>query len=360
MKLFEEFKLYENMWDNDSVDEKVLDACLSRIDRASRNEILYDEDFISIPVNLSKEDLKKALKIGSRGTYNNPKNGKTVPAQLVDSVFLSSTFDEDTGEVSSLGLSLGDDSVEEYCNDLVVVGEAEVPELARTFSNINQVADCVNTKIYPKADKIAHEIIEQAWANSGFTDFTGITDYNYKELEESSTSKIYIVFNYYPIKYSSGYSLDSFYLHAVSADKNKIISNLKEEALYRVQNLNSLDNTLVCYLIDPIKYDCTTDEFIKAAGKGGQDLHFESKDIVYALSSIVDSETPLYQLSMGDIQFLYEEYIEMNSSTLGFDVDDFYTYSGVSDPDVKEILDKDPNFEKFITNRLLANIATTV
>jgi hypothetical protein len=182
-----------------------------------------------------------------------------------------------------------------------------------------------------------------------------------KELKESSTSKIYVVFNYYPIKYSSGYDLDNFYLHTVSTDKNEVINSLKEEALHRVQGLDNLKNTLVCYLIDPTEYECTADELMDAEGEGGQDLHWEFRDIVYVLSSIPDHETPLYKLSMGDIQQLYEEYIEANKHILGFDTDDFYIYDfDATDPDAREILDEDPNFKKFITDKLSADITAAV
>jgi hypothetical protein len=64
---------------------------------------------------------------------------------------------------------------------------------------------------------------------------------------------------------------------------------------------------------------------------------------------------------MGDIQQLYEEYIEANKHILGFDTDDFYIYDfDATDPDAREILDEDPNFKQFITDKLSADITAAI
>ena len=181
-----------------------------------------------------------------------------------------------------------------------------------------------------------------------------------RKLTESTSNKVYVVFNYYPIKYKSGYDLDNFYLHLVSTNRNEVINRLQEEAVYRVENIAELQNSLVCYYIDPADYDCTVDDFLAAEGKGGHDLHWDFRDVTYALTSIADYSTPLFSQSTADIMFMYDDYIEKNASTLGFDIDDLYANNyNTLDTDIIETLNADPNFKKFITS-VITNKTTSI
>jgi hypothetical protein len=183
MKLYEEFKLFENMWDGDSaadsIDEKELDACFTRVTRAAQSSVDDDGKLKWIPVKLSKEDLKKALRLGSRGTYTNQSRGVTVPAQLVDGVVLCAAGGD--GEASYIDLHLQGENpttgenVVDYCDDIAVA--ASKTEHDKIFNSVSEFTNYCNRTIIPNADKIAHEIIEQAWSESGLKDYVGITDY---------------------------------------------------------------------------------------------------------------------------------------------------------------------------------------
>ena len=104
MKLFEEFRLYETLWDetpNTGVfDQTELKACLDRVNAnaaeyASKAEVTAND--ASICVKLSEEDLKKALRIGSRGGYTDG-SGVTMPAQLVELASLEIVRSEDVAD----------------------------------------------------------------------------------------------------------------------------------------------------------------------------------------------------------------------------------------------------------------------
>ena len=182
---------------------------------------------------------------------------------------------------------------------------------------------------------------------------------NIKTLKESDTSKIYIVFNYYPIKYSSGYDLDNFYLHTASTDRAKVVNSLKEQALYRADYLGNLDNTLVCYSINPEKYNCTMDDFYEAEGIGGHDLHWNFRDVVYALTSLADYETPIYKLDMSDIASFYEDFIDKYGSSLGLSIDDLYKYGNYNLDTIAEIR-RTADFKKFIEGALTSAINAAI
>ena len=178
-----------------------------------------------------------------------------------------------------------------------------------------------------------------------------------RKLQESVASKIYVVFNYYPVKRSNNdYDLDDFYLHAATADRSEALNSLKEEALYRVENVADLDNTLVCYEIDPAEYDCSPEEFFEAEGYGGQNLHWEYRDITYALSSIANYETPLYELPIGNVVGLYEDFIVDFGDELGLSVDDLYVYRSTLNTDTVEAIQSDKRFNSYVERKLAITI----
>lgn len=151
---------------------------------------------------------------------------------------------------------------------------------------------------------------------------------------------LYVIFNYYLPN-----SLDNFCMLAVCESKNEAMSSLAEEAMWRVTNCQGLENTLVCYLIDPEDYDLTASDFIKAAEdpySSGQDLHYDHTDVVYALSSMVrdSSEVPLYKLKVSDIETdFYEAYFGT-----------FY------DNNFDEYI-KDSGFKTFVTNKIKTDVS---
>jgi hypothetical protein len=198
MKLHEEFKLYENMWDNtqeltetsDSpiFDETELDACLNRINANSDYSPDYD-----VSVKLSKDDLKKALKIGT--TISHGFNGMTIPAQIIDSAELVFMYDDGSAWVNVMlhgdtRKESGLDANEYLDNCLPIIDSTEFD---MTFKSEEEAFEYFKQEILPVADEVVHKIIQQAWTTGGFNDYSGITDYEYSGLHEDvddSTSTI--------------------------------------------------------------------------------------------------------------------------------------------------------------------------
>jgi hypothetical protein len=216
MKLHEEFKLYETMWESidttatvsvgnkpnrkalleaqkattSDFDETAFKACLNRVtaNAAKYSEPDIDGDSASITVKLSEEDLKKALRIGSRGGYTDG-TGVTMPAQLVDLVSLEITRTDDDGicavdvEIYGENEETGE-STHDYNNDDVpFVGGKIIP--GNPIESDDEFIGYVMENIVPNAEKLAHEIIEDTWNKLGINDYAGITDYNSKGTSES-------------------------------------------------------------------------------------------------------------------------------------------------------------------------------
>ena len=177
-----------------------------------------------------------------------------------------------------------------------------------------------------------------------------------RKLQESVSNRLYVVFNYYPVKYSTGHDLDSFYLHTATLNKAEALDSLIAQSFYRVANFGDLQNTLVCFEINPAEYDCTVDDFYAAEGEGGQDLHWEYRDIVYTLDSIVDSETPLYTLSTGDILGLYEDFIVEFGDELALSVDDLYVYGNSLNISTVKIIQSHAKFNPYVEKNLTITI----
>jgi hypothetical protein len=172
MRLHEEFKLYETMWDMPLkkvvVDERAIDACLARV-----NGTAGEGDSTQVAVSVSKDDLKKALRLGAYSLYSTPLD-KPVPAQLVDALWLEFMSSVDMDEdYSQLSLSFDGEEVNEYFDDNVAfIQHKTLPEV---FNNEEEAAEYFEKTIKPQASKIAHEMIESAWQESGYTDYNGIT-----------------------------------------------------------------------------------------------------------------------------------------------------------------------------------------
>lgn len=194
MKLHEEFKLYENMWDNigrkkkattrkpirEAVEAEYNDAevkaCLDRVNSAVSTEPTFDDKYGDgmVYVSVSEELLKKALRIGNRGTFQDGAiQATTVPAQAVDDMVICFNFYEDDG-TATVSLMLGGED-ETYYNDICVVGwgdhiaglsDVEDMESAKTF---------FETQVIPNANKIAEDIINDSWAHYQLPDYAGIT-----------------------------------------------------------------------------------------------------------------------------------------------------------------------------------------
>lgn len=170
-------------------------------------------------------------------------------------------------------------------------------------------------------------------------------------VKRSATPTVYLVFNYGTIN-----NLDNYYLHAVCLNKAEAIASLIEEAEYRIQNYSELDNSLYCYAVDPADYDIALSELKQAAAakhSGGVDLHWEYTDVVYALCSIAEHETPLYELSMADIWADY--YVAYLAST-GYDIDSIDETDLYAMQDLLSELADDEDFKKFIISKLTAEV----
>lgn len=170
--------------------------------------------------------------------------------------------------------------------------------------------------------------------------------------EANIDEKIYIIFNHGSLR-----NLDNYYLLAVCKSRADAIKELIEIAQYRVQEFGNVKNTLVCYLINPADYYCTIDEFIQASTKysDGQDLHWFHTDVVYALSSMAEHATPVYKLSMTDVEVeFYEDFINKNSMNIDL-YDDQYDYP-VLNTEAIDTINNDPAFTKFVDTKLADTI----
>ena len=176
---------------------------------------------------------------------------------------------------------------------------------------------------------------------------------NTKAVASSNNNKLYVIFNYLRSN-----DLDNFCMIEACKTKTDAIKALIEEAKFRIEGFGSLHNKVVCYLIDPTDYDLSINEFIDAADdkyNSGQDLHYEHTDVVYAISSMAEHETPIYELTMGDIQTeFYDDFLSHNSQSVGITFDDIYD----SNFDRKLISQVYNNaaFQKFMLNKLSTDI----
>ena len=211
MKLYEEFKLYETMWEDVATaneattdskavgyDEDVLNACLARVNQGAKEAPSID-DISFIPVALQKDDLKKALKLGNSGELVKGVHGTIIPAQIVDQAYIVVDFLTDDADPTEDDYDAEDDEYypeevhtmlvslqlfgngvydpHEHVDGLPIVGESA--NYSRKLDSKDPYADfdnAVENEIIPNADAIAHEIIQQAWAESGYNDFIGITE----------------------------------------------------------------------------------------------------------------------------------------------------------------------------------------
>lgn len=220
MKLFEEFGLYESMWDNtvgknsaaiqtarsrvkasmkhtrkrineavsSEYDKKEVRACLNRVADAART-IAPDFDEVygdgMVYVSVSEELLKKALRIGNRGTFQDGSaRAVTVPAQAVDDMALCLSFYED-GEGALLSLMLGGED-EDYYDDICVVGWGDHVVGLSSIKDIKSAKTFFETRVVPNANKIAEDIINNSWAHYQLSDYAGITTYT-EAVTESNT-----------------------------------------------------------------------------------------------------------------------------------------------------------------------------
>ena len=161
------------------IDEKAVYDCLSRIEANSGDRL---DDWAT--VRLSVEDLKKALKVGT--TISHGKTyGRTIPAQIIDSANLVFMYHDSEG-VLSVTLELHGDArpdsdyndANEYLGDCIPI----ISHLEIAFDTEEEALEYFKNEILPNADAIAHDIIQRAWEESGFKDYSGITDYEPKYL----------------------------------------------------------------------------------------------------------------------------------------------------------------------------------
>jgi hypothetical protein len=209
MNFYKEFQLYEHLWDTPSkvrktrkplkesvdaaFDPAAVKACLNRINGNAIDKPVLDKYGSSINVMVSEEDLKKALRIGSRGGYTNG-NGMTIPAQLVDLLSLEITKgEEDDDAIGYICLQLYGENEEtgettnDYNNDdAAFVGDVSIP--GEPIESDEEFFEYLENNIFPIANRIARDIITKTWNNFGFNDYAGITDYTPTETVTSIDS----------------------------------------------------------------------------------------------------------------------------------------------------------------------------
>lgn len=209
MNFYKEFQLYEHLWDTPSkvrktrkplkesvdaaFDPAAVKACLNRINGNAIDKPVLDKYGSSINVTVSEEDLKKALRIGSRGGYTNG-NGMTIPAQLVDLLSLEiAKGEEDDDAIGYICLQLYGENEEtgettnDYNNgDVAFVGDVSIP--GEPIESDEEFFEYLENNIFPIANRIARDIITKTWNNFGFNDYAGITDYTPTETVTSIDS----------------------------------------------------------------------------------------------------------------------------------------------------------------------------
>lgn len=171
----------------ESIEESEVESCYKRVcasAAAEKDQAINDPDEIMIAVEVSKEHLKKALKLGAFSTYtgNEP---YTVPAQYVESVDLEFSnniiLDSDNCQLAViLHGEYEDESVNDYIGDVCFVQFRDYP----AFDTEEEALEFFETEIRPNATKIAEEMIDEAWAKSGCTDYEGITDMSGEDEED--------------------------------------------------------------------------------------------------------------------------------------------------------------------------------
>jgi hypothetical protein len=159
----------------EAFDKKQVMACLARVNSCTDTDI--QDDYLMFSVKLSMDDLKKALKLGAYGLFTHYTG--PMPAQIVDAVAL--TVGLEIGEPVTIALQFyGEDkktgmTAHEYLGD-------EIPLIGFKELNItpNSIQECrqIIQDTIKNAESIAHEIIDNTWKESGFTDYSGITSYD--------------------------------------------------------------------------------------------------------------------------------------------------------------------------------------
>jgi hypothetical protein len=175
-----------------AINEQEVDACLKRINsKVMQPEC--DKDWCDVNVHLSKDDLKKALRIGNDGEYGMANRGSVIPAQLVnEAIIVFEPADENSSSLITLQLH-GEhpetgESVHDYVDGLPWIGSITVID---KFTTDEEAADYFKTEVLPEANKLAHDIIENAW-KAGYSDYNGITDYKAPRID--GTSNYAVVF----------------------------------------------------------------------------------------------------------------------------------------------------------------------
>ena len=209
MRLHEEFKLYENMWEsadetaklNDAINEQELDACLNRINKNAKKPIEMDDHFFYAPISLSKEDLKKALKLGTSCMYSNPSDGRSIPAQLVENAYIVVLpAYEKYGDCCSFSIQLTGEhpdtgeSVHDYVDEIPYIYIEDYNDIT-TFEASKEY---FTKTIVPQANKLAHEAIEKAWSSYSYSDYSGITSY---DVARATIAAYEVIFNDDPSKH---------------------------------------------------------------------------------------------------------------------------------------------------------------
>lgn len=172
----------------ESVEEPEVESCYKRIVASAteeKNRVINNPDDAMIAVEVSKEHLKKALKLGAFSAFAG-EGPFTVPAQYVESVDLEFSnniiLDEDNSLLSvQLHGEYNGESLNDYIDGVCFVQFRDYP----AFDTEEEALEFFEKEIRPNATKIAEEMIDEAWAESGYKDYEGITDISDNDNEEN-------------------------------------------------------------------------------------------------------------------------------------------------------------------------------
>lgn len=169
-------------------DDAEVKACLNRVNSAANTEPSFDYKYGEgmIFVSVSEEQLKKALRIGNRGTFQDgAAQATTMPAQAVDDMVICFNFYEED-RTATVSLMLGGDD-DTYYDDICVVGWGDHIAGLSNITDMQAAKTFFETQLVPNANKIAEDIINDSWAHYQLPDYAGITTRT-AAVTESTTS----------------------------------------------------------------------------------------------------------------------------------------------------------------------------
>ena len=157
----------------------LIDECVKRVQASATGEQYAtfgnDSGEAAVNVSLSKEDILKAAKIGSGGVYANGR-GISMPLSMINGFELYLNWDITIPNDPYLGVGLyanaiDEDAMYKLLGDPALIGWYNINFIPESSE---EVEEFWKTEILPKANNIAHEIVENSWRNSKYNNYHGI------------------------------------------------------------------------------------------------------------------------------------------------------------------------------------------